>query len=129
MESRNETSNPAIVWMEELISAWLSLDVDKAVELFTDCTEYGEDPFQDPLVSAEQVKQVWQEIRTQSHLDINLRLLSWTGQIATIQWHARFRIGESAIKQFDGVYVVHFNSLGRCCKFQQWWNEGPEIIP
>lgn len=127
MEQHKDVPNLVTEWMDNLRSAWLSLDVDKAVELFSDCTEYGEDPFQEPLVRNDQIRQVWQEIRGQLDLKVDLQLLAWTGEIATIRWYARFRTDGSPIRQFDGVYVVHFNSAGRCSRFQQWWTEGPAV--
>lgn len=127
MEQHNNVPNFVIEWMENLRSAWVSLDVERAVELFSGCTEYLEDPFQEPLVSHDKIRQVWQEIRAQLDLKVDLQLLAWTGQVATIRWYARFRTDGSPIRQFDGIYVVQFNAAGRCLKFQQWWTEGPTV--
>lgn len=122
-----KSTKDVLAWMEDLRTAWLSHDISHAINLFSECVEYGEDPFCEPLHDLSQIKQTWLGIENQSDLTLNFQLLAWTGKIATIRWHACFKAEGLLTKQFDGIYVVEFNSTGHCHKFYQWWNERPEV--
>ena len=49
-------------WLDDLGSAWQSRDPDAAAQLCAENVHYHEDPFQEPLIGREAVRQVWQEV-------------------------------------------------------------------
>ena len=111
-------------WLDDLGSAWQSRDPDAAAQLCAENVHYHEDPFQEPLIGREAVRQVWQEVPTsQKDIEFSFDILAVTEHVGVAHWSAAFtRLPSGTRSELDGVYTARLDERGLCVEFHQWWN-------
>ena len=112
----------ATKWCNDLKCAWEKCDFSQITNIFSDISEYYEDPFATPGKSTDDILAFWEEIKYQRISKLELKPIAIDGNRLIVRWFLDYtdvRNASSAI--MDGIYQVDFDECGRCVSFTQWW--------
>lgn len=109
-------------WCNDLKFAWEKCDFQKITDIFSDTSEYYEDPFATPGKSADDILAFWQEIKYQRISKLELKPIAVDGDRLIVRWFLDYTdVRDDSSVIMDGVYQVDFDECGRCVSFTQWW--------
>lgn len=108
-------------WLDELKEAWEGGDVERAVSLFHQTTEYYERPFR-PGTSEEEIRGYWRDIHGLKDIRFDYTLSAVDGNLAVVHWQNSFVTPrDNKAWLLDGVFFLEFNETGKVVVFRQWW--------
>lgn len=111
-------------WLARYGAAWEARDAEAAAALFTAKATYHEMPFDAPMVGLDGIRDYWRRV-TADQRDIHFRArpIVVSGNTAVAEWGATFRVESSgATIDLDGVFILEFDSAGRCTSLREWWH-------
>lgn len=112
----------ATKWCNDLKFAWEKCDFQKIMNIFSDTSEYYEDPFATPGKSADDILAFWEEIKYQRISKLELKPIAIDGNRLIVRWFLDYTdVRDDSLAIMDGVYQVDFNECRRCVSFTQWW--------
>ena len=115
-------------WLEGYRKAWVERDVEAAAKLFTENSQYREQPFQDAFQGAEGVRDYWARV-TATQADISLE---WgnpiiDGDRTAVEWWVRLTNGGEPVT-LAGSMTLLFTPDGRCRDLREYWHYAPEHV-
>lgn len=112
----------ATKWCNDLKCAWEKCDFQKITNIFSDTSEYYEDPFATYGESADDILAFWEEIKYQRISKLKLNPIAIDGNRLIVRWFLDYTdIRDDSSMIMDGIYQVDFNECERCVSFTQWW--------
>lgn len=104
-------------WLENFKTCWINKDINSLMSLFTDNVEYYETPFQ-KLIGKEKVSEVWQEIKAQENINLELELYCSEKNKHAVKWELDF-ISNGQSLGYRGVYLIELDRNNTCFSFYQ----------
>ena len=111
-------------WLDAYGEAWETRDADAAVKIFADDATYRVTPYEKPHVGHSGIHEYWASVTAnQRNVRFTHEALSVQGDIGIAHWSAEFDVAPEGIKiELDGVFVLEFDSQGKCRSLLEWWH-------
>jgi len=115
-------------WMDALKRCWEQKEYSVLEDVLADKLMYYESPFGPPLKSKAQVISQWKtDLPKQKNITFNYDIVKTWGNQGLVHWEATFtRVPTSENVGLDGVFLIKFDSEGKCIFFKQWWVVKPK---
>jgi len=111
-------------WLDTYGRAWETRDPEAVVALFTEDGAYQETPFDEPMRGRPAIAAYWSRAtgpHTDVHFDYELLALDRNQGIA--HWRCSVvRVPAKVSLKLDGIFVLQFDSEGRCKSLREWWH-------
>jgi ketosteroid isomerase-like protein len=122
--AQTPTNASVEAWLERYEQAWESRDADRAVALFTPDARYHEMPFDAPKSGSAGIREYWTRVTAdQRDIDFTSSVVAVNGATGVARWSATLRSASSGARvELDGVFVLTFDSSGRCSELREWWH-------
>jgi uncharacterized protein (TIGR02246 family) len=111
-------------WLEGYGRAWESRDPEAVGKLFADDATYQETPYTQPMRGREAIQQYWSQVvaTAQEHIKFGYEVLADAEDSAIVHWWASFvRVQSRAQVSLDGIFLLTFDTEGRCRELREWW--------
>ena len=111
-------------WLEGYGRAWESRDPEAVGKLFADDATYQETPYTQPMRGREAIQQYWSQVvaTAQEHIKFGYEVLADAEDSAIVHWWASFvRVQSRAQVSLDGIFLLKFDTEGRCRELREWW--------
>jgi len=111
-------------WLEAYGRAWETRDPEAVRRLFAEGATYQETPFTQPLRGRDAIQQYWSQVVAiaQEQIRFGCEVLAVAEDSAIVHWWASFvRIQSQAQVSLDGIFLLTFNTEGRCRELREWW--------
>jgi len=114
-------------WLAGYERAWESRDAAGAAELFTPSATYHEMPFEAPKAGQAGIREYWASVTAdQRDIDFKSQVISVNGLTGVAHWSATFTVASTGARmELDGMFVLTFDSSGRCSELREWWHLRP----
>lgn len=121
MNKENKFLEKYALWGNSIAKNWENKDIDSNVAAFSQCHTYLETPFSENAAEISNgIKCLWEEIRLQSKITINVNLISAQTGLAVFSYVATFKENNLNHESL-GIWVVEFEQ-DMCVSFRQWFN-------
>ncbi len=108
-----------LAWGGKVAAAWQNHDIDGALEIFDQCSEYRETPFaENAALKLDGIRSLWREIETQKCISVSCSVLLHNSTSAVYRYDSKYTVGLVSY-QTSGIWYVRFRG-GKCVSFQQW---------
>lgn len=116
-------------WLNAYSEAWRTYDPRAIGALFSEDAAYYYGPFDEPVRGREAIVASWLEQRdAPGTYDGQYVPLAMEGDLAVANGRSRyFEADGAALKtEFDNIFVLRFDTGGRCAEFREWYMERPK---
>lgn len=112
-------------WLDKYIEAWRTYDASKIGDLFSEDALYFYSPFDehDPVRGRDAIVAHWlEEPDDPQSWEAHYAPVAVEGKVGVTQGRTRYlpRDGTPG-RQFDNIFVLHFDDAGRCARFTEWY--------
>ena len=111
-------------WLESYRLAWETRDPEAVSRLFAEDATYQETPFTPPLRGREAIREYWSRVvaAAQEQIRFGYEVLAIAEVSAIAHWWVSFvRISSKTQVSLDGVFLLTFDTAGRCRELREWW--------
>lgn len=112
-------------WLDKYVEAWQTYVPEKIRNLFSEDALYLYSPFdeQNPLRGREAIVADWlREPNPVGSWEAHYVPVAVEGNVGVAQGRTRyFRADGSVEREFDNIFVMHFDDAGRCTRFTEWF--------
>jgi hypothetical protein len=113
-------------WMTDYVCAWNTNDPEDIGSLFTDGATYSPAPFVAPWLGREEIIAQWLRRRDEpGTFSIEHDVVCTSGEHAVIRGLVRYH---QVARTFSNIWLLRFDSDGRCSEFNEWWMEEPRGV-
>lgn len=105
-------------WLELFRTGWVTKDVEKVMELFTDDVEYWETPHK-RLHGKSDIENEWKAIFKQQNIELNFEVFSSSNDKHTVLWQLMHRDDDYETQSWAGTYLIALDEAGNCNYFHQ----------
>lgn len=112
-------------WLNKYVEAWRTYDESKIRDLFAEDALYFYSPFdeENPSRGREAIVSSWlEEPDDPGSWEAHYEPVAVEGNVAVTHGRTRYpaRDGRKE-RQFDNIFVLHFDDAGRCVRFTEWY--------
>lgn len=111
-------------WLDDYVSAWKSYDPAAIGALFSENASYRFNPFDDPVTGRDTIVLNWLENRDPPDTyAAQYHPIVVEGNTAVANGRSFYyeADGKTVHRQFDNIFVLKFDSEGRCEDFCEWY--------
>ena len=111
-------------WLQDYLSAWKSYDPDAIRALFSQDAGYRYNPYDEPVRGREAIVANWLEYRDEPNTyTAEYKPIAVDGDTAVANGQTCYyeSDGKTLKKQYDNIFVLRFDSDGRCSDFCEWF--------
>jgi uncharacterized protein (TIGR02246 family) len=111
-------------WLESYRLAWEARDPEAVGRLFAADATYQETPFARPVQGREAIQQYWSDVvaAAQEQIRFGYEVLAVAEDSTIVHWRASFvRVASRAQVSLDGIFLLTFDTAGRCVELREWW--------
>ena len=111
-------------WLDRYRLAWEGRDSEAVIRLFTEDATYQETPFSQPMRGHEAIRQYWSRVvvAAQEQIQFGYEVLAVAEDSAIAHWWASFvRVPSRGQVSLDGIFLLTFDTAGRCRELREWW--------
>ena len=112
-------------WLEKYVDAWRTYEPEKIRNLFSENALYFYSPFdeQNHLRGREAIVADWlKQPDAVGSWEAHYAPVAVEGNVGVAQGRTRYFEPDGSIKrQFDNIFVIHFDDAGRCTRFTEWF--------
>jgi hypothetical protein len=112
-------------WLEKYVDAWRTYDQAKIGNLFSENALYFYSPWdeQNPVRGREGIVAAWlKEPDAMGSWEAHYGPVAVEGNVGVAQGRTKYFGSDGSIKrQFDNIFVLHFDDAGRCERFTEWF--------
>ena len=113
------------MWLDKYVEAWRTYAPEKIGDLFSEDALYFYSPFdeQNPLRGREAIVTDWlAEPNPAGSWEAHYVPVAVEGNVGVAQGRTRYFKPDGAVeRQFDNIFVMHFDDAGRCERFTEWF--------
>ena len=113
------------VWLDKYVDAWRTYDTAQIADLFSEDALYYYSPWdeQNPLRGREAIVADWlREPNPAGSWEAHYVPVAVEGNVGVAQGRTRyFKPDRSVEREFDNIFVMHFDDAGRCVRFTEWY--------
>lgn len=113
------------IWLDKYVEAWRTYDPDQIADLFCEEALYFYSPFdeQNALRGREAIVADWlKEPDRPGSWEAHYAPLAVEGNVGVAQGRTRyFKKNGDVEREFDNIFVLHFDDAGRCARFTEWF--------
>lgn len=111
------------VWLDKYVEAWRTYDPAQIGNLFSEDALYFYSPFDDPLRGREAIVADWlKEPNATGSWEARYVPVAVESNVGVAQGRTRyFQPDGSTEREFDNIFVLHFDEAGRCKRFTEWY--------
>jgi uncharacterized protein (TIGR02246 family) len=116
-------------WLDNYVQAWLTYDPQQITDLFSEDAVYHYGPYQEPVKGREAIVANWLENRDKpGTYKAQYHPVAVEGNTAVANGRSTYfeADGKTFLREFDNIYVIHFDDNGRCKEFAEWYMEKPK---
>ena len=112
-------------WLDKYVDAWRTYDVSKIGDLFSEDALYFFSPFDDndPVRGRAAIVANWLEAPDDPQSwEARYEPVAVEGNVAVANGRTRYlRPDDTLEREFDNIFVLHFDNAGRCTRFTEWY--------
>ena len=112
-------------WLEKYVEAWRTYEPEKIRNLFSENALYFYSPFdeQNHLRGREAIVEDWlKEPDPVGSWEAHYAPVAVEGNVGVAQGRSRYFGRDGSIeREFDNIFVIHFDDAGRCTRFTEWY--------
>ena len=112
-------------WLDKYVEAWRTYQPAQIEDLFNEHALYFYSPFdeQNPLRGRDAIVEDWlKEPNPAGSWQAHYVPVAVEGNVGVAQGRTRyFRPDGSIEREFDNIFVLHFDDAGRCARFTEWY--------
>lgn len=116
-------------WLDRYVDAWKSYDASEIGDLFSEEALYFYRPSDedDPVRGREAIVANWLEEQDEpDSWEARYAPVAVDGTVGVAQGRTRYlRPDGTLAREFDNIFVMHFDDAGRCERFTEWYMERP----
>ena len=113
------------VWLDKYVEAWRTYDPAQIGDLFSDDALYFYSPFDEhePVSGRDAIVADWRkEPNAVGSWEARYVPVAVEGNVGVAQGRTRyFRSDGTVEREFDNIFVLHFDEAGRCERFTEWY--------
>ena len=113
------------LWLDKYVEAWRTYDPAQIGELFSEDALYFYSPWDEdnPIRGREAIVAEWRrEPDASGSWEAHYAPLVIEGNVAVAQGRTRYIRPDGSIdRQFNNIFVLHFDKAGRCERFTEWY--------
>jgi hypothetical protein len=113
------------LWLDKYIEAWRTYDPARIGDLFSEDALYFYSPFDehDPVRGREAIVKDWRaEPNAPGSWEARYVPVAVEDNVGVAQGRTRYLRPDGAIeREFDNIFVLHFDEAGRCARFTEWY--------
>ena len=110
-------------WLDKYTEAWRTYDSAQIGNLFSEDALYFYSPFDDPLRGREAIVTDWlAEPNPPGSWKARYVPVAVEGDVGVAQGRTLYLRSDGAVeREFDNIFVLHFDEAGRCTRFTEWF--------
>lgn len=111
-------------WLERYVKAWKSYDPAQIAGLFSEDAHYYYTPFSAPLEGCAAIVASWLEAQdAPGTYDAQYTPVMIVGSRAIANGRSYYYAedGITLEREFDNIFMLEFDDLGRCTLFREWY--------
>ena len=111
-------------WLNDYVSAWKSYDKAAIGVLFSENANYRYNPYDQPVHGRDAIVANWVDNRDKPNTySGEYHPLAVNGNSAVTNGHSFYyeADGKTLVRQYDNIFVLKFDSAGRCEDFCEWF--------
>lgn len=112
-------------WLDKYVEAWRTYEPEQIRELFSEDALYFYSPWDEdrPLRGREAIVAGWlEEPDAVGSWEARYVPVAVEDNVAVAQGRTLYRGPDGSVKrQFDNIFVLHFDDEGRCTRFTEWF--------
>ena len=105
-------------WLELFRTGWVTKDVEKVKELFTNDVEYWETPHK-KLQGKFDIENEWSVIFKQQNVELNFEVFSSSNDKHALLWQLTYVDDDLETQYWAGTYFIALDEAGKCSYFHQ----------
>jgi hypothetical protein len=116
------------IWLSKYVDAWKSYDPEAIGALFSDDARYYYSPYSEPLEGREAIIADWLKNKDKAGTyTAEYKLIATSGNLAVTNGRSTYfeDDGKTIRREFDNIFVMEFDELGRCNFFKEWYMKKP----
>ena len=108
--------------LERYKQAWERRDPDAAMNLYRDDAEVRLDPFEDPRLGANAIRELWNDVAaTQTNVEFDAERVWVVGQTVLASWHCAYTWRQTADRyRIRGFSTFELDDAGKIQRQRQW---------
>jgi len=101
---------------------WERRSPDTILELFGENIDYRPDPFSEPLIGLNAVRELWNDaVAAQDHIDFDAERIWVSGSTVLTSWHVAYSLVATAERvRVRGFMTLELGEDGRVERLRQW---------
>jgi len=113
------------VWLDKYVEAWRTYEPAQIRDLFTEDALYFYSPFdeQNPVRGREAIVSAWlEEPDAVGSWEAHYAPVAVEGNVGVAHGRTRYGRRDGRVeREFDNIFVLHFDEAGRCARFTEWF--------
>ena len=113
------------LWLDKYVEAWKTYDSAQIGDLFSENALYFYSPWDEdnPIRGREAIVAEWRrEPDPSGSWEARYEPIVVEGEVAVAQGRTRYIKSDSSVdRQFNNIFVLHFDKSGRCERFTEWY--------
>jgi hypothetical protein len=113
------------LWLDNYVEAWRTYDPERIGNLFSEDALYFYSPFdeENPVRGRDSIVADWlAEPNAAGSWQAGYLPVAVEGNVGVAQGRTRYIRADGSIeRQFDNIFVLHFDEAGRCARFTEWY--------
>ena len=113
------------LWLDNYVEAWRTYDPERIGNLFSEDALYFYSPFdeENPVRGRDSIVADWlDEPNAAGSWQARYVPVAVEGNVGVAQGRTRYIRPDGSIeRQFDNIFVLHFDEAGRCARFTEWY--------
>jgi ketosteroid isomerase-like protein len=108
--------------LERYKRAWEKRDPDLAMELYREDAEHREDPFREPLVGANAIRERWNAIaENEANVEFDAERIWISGATVLASFHAAYTDRTNAERtRIRGFMTIELDDAGKVARLREW---------
>jgi SnoaL-like domain len=116
-------------WLDAYVQAWKTYDKEAIGNLFSEDVTYSYDPYSVPLRGRAAIVDSWlEQPDSPGTYDGHYEPLLIEGDHAVANGRSRYfeQDGSTLKAEWDNLFVLGFDSKGRCMEYREWYMPRPQ---